>query len=74
MKFIVILVIVLGMLLMGVLFFLKIIRNTLASIFNPTINNKKRKDDEILYKDEEIVVLKGEAKQKRNNWKDNLSK
>ena len=63
MKFFVIILIIVGLILIGVLTFLKYVRKTLSNIFPSNVPNQKKQDD-VIYRNDDVVVLKGEAKNK----------
>ena len=63
MKFLLIILVVIGLILLGVLTFLKYVRKTLGNIFPPNNPNQKKQDD-VIYRNDDVVVLKGEAKNK----------
>jgi hypothetical protein len=51
---------------------MNIILNKVIKIFlrsNPSVKPKAKKPDEVIYNKEDIIVLKGEAKQSDNNEK-----
>jgi len=60
------------LIILGILFLMNIILNKVIKIFlrsNSSVKPKAKKPDEVIYNKEDIIVLKGEAKQSDNNEK-----
>ena len=71
MKFLGILLIVFGVIFIGIMIFLKFIRNTLVNLFSP-LTKEQKKEEDVLYRNDDVVVLKGEAKDKNKKKKSDV--
>jgi archaellum component FlaF (FlaF/FlaG flagellin family) len=69
MKFLIIILSVFGLIFIAILVFLKFLRNTITNLFSQSQNRTKKQADDVLFNKDEVVVLKGEAKDKKNKWK-----
>lgn len=67
-KFIIILLIIIALILLGLSALFKKVRNLFdINQYTQNAQNNKKNDDDIVYRKDDVVVLKGEAKKNKDN-------
>jgi len=68
-KFLIIFLLLFGVILFGFLFTVRFLKNTFTGMFGFNQQPEKKKKEDIIYDSDEVVVLKGEAKNKTKKEK-----